>query len=141
MYPNQNQRGRFTEDGLSTASGPKIVLMCFDRLDRDIGEALGALETKDFGRANEAFCHAQDIVNELLYMLDLGAWEHAASLAAVYRYTVQLLTRANVSKRPDDAIDARLLLAEIGDAFRQASIGLSVKTEHASPAAQFSARA
>ena len=36
MYPNQSLRGRFTQEGLTTASGPKIVVMCYDRIDRDL---------------------------------------------------------------------------------------------------------
>ena len=141
MYPNQILRGRFTEDGLTTASGPKIVVMCFDRLDRDIGEALAALDGNDVGRAHELLCHAQDIVHELLCMLDLGLWEHAASLASIYRYVMQLLARANMSKRQGEAIEARRLLADLGDAFRQASLGLTAPAEYAAPSTQFSVRA
>lgn len=141
MYPNPTLRGRFTEEGLTTASGPRIVVMCFDRLERDLGGALAALETQDMQVAHDLLCHAQDLVHELLCMLDLEAWEHAGSLAAIYRYVMELLTRSNVSKRPDGAIEARRLLAELGDAFRQASIGLGSAREHNEPSTQFSVRA
>jgi flagellar biosynthetic protein FliS len=141
MYPNQTLRGRFTEDGLTTASGPRIVVMCFDRLDRDLGEALGALNTHDTARSHELLCHAQDIVHELLFMLDLESWEHAATLAAIYRYVMELLTRSNVTKRQAEAIEARRLLAELGDAFRQASVGLATPAEYSEPSTQFSVRA
>jgi flagellar biosynthetic protein FliS len=140
MYPN-NQRGRFTEEGLTTASGPRIVVMCFDRLDRDLGEAVIALEADDVGRSHELLCHAQDIVHELLCMIDPTVWEHAGSLAAIYRYVFELLTRANISKTVAAALEARNLLAQLGDAFRQASIGLVASPEPATRPEQFSVRA
>ena len=141
MYPNPTLRGRFTEEGLSTASGPRIVVMCFERLERDLGGALAALEAQETQSAHELLCHAQDLVHELLCMLDLDVWEHAGSLASIYRYVMDLLTRANVTKRPDGAIEARRLLAELGDAFRQASVGLGSAREHNEPSTQFSVRA
>jgi flagellar protein FliS len=141
MYPNQTLRGRFTEEGLTTASGPRIVVMCFDRMDRDLGEAIAALADRDMGRAHELLCHAQDIVNELLYMLDLDAWEHAGGLSAIYQYVSDLLMRANISKQPAGIVESRRLLAELGDAFRQASVGLSATVEHSEAATKFSVRA
>jgi flagellar protein FliS len=141
MYPNQSLRGRFTQEGLTTASGPKIVVMCFDRIDRDLGEAISALDSRDTGRAHELLCHAQDIVHELLCMLDLDAWEHAASLSAIYRFTMTLLTRANVTKKSHDAITARRLLAELGDGFRQAAVGLAAPVVFTEASTQFSVRA
>ncbi|MCU1368618.1 MAG: fliS, partial [Ilumatobacteraceae bacterium] len=70
MYPNPTLRGRFTQEGLTTASGPRIVVMCFDRLDRDLGEAIAAIAANDNARAHDRLCHAQEIVHELLCMLD-----------------------------------------------------------------------
>ena len=141
MYPNQSLRGRFTQEGLTTASGPKIIVMCYDRIDRDLSEAISALEACETGRAHDLLCHAQDIVHELLCMLDLEAWEHAASLSAIYRYTMTLMTRANVTKKPNEAIVARRLLAELGDAFRQAAVGATTAVTYAEATTQFSVRA
>lgn len=141
MYPNPTLRGRFTEEGLTTASGPRIVVMCFDRFDRDLAGALAALEAHETQLAHDLLCHAQDLVHELLCMLDLEAWEHAPSLAAIYRYVMELLTRSNITKRPDGAIEARRLMADLGDGFRQASVGLASTREHSEPTTQFSVRA
>ena len=81
-----------------TASGPKIIQLCYERLDRDLDGALLAIDRRDITVAHELLCHAQDIVHELLCMLDLDRWEHAGSLAAIYRYVLELLTEANVKK-------------------------------------------
>jgi flagellar protein FliS len=141
MYPNQTLRGRFTQEGLSTASGPRIVVMCFDRLDRDLGEAIAALADRDTGRSHELLCHAQDIVHELQCMLDVDAWEHAAGLSSIYEYVGDLLMKANIAKKPAGVIESRRLLAELGDAFRQAALAPAAAVEHTSAATKFSVRA
>jgi flagellar secretion chaperone FliS len=140
MYPNQTLRGRFTQEGLTTASGPRIVVMCFDRLDRDLGEAIVALADRDLGRSHDLLCHAQDIVHELQCMLDVNAWEHAGRLSAIYQYVNDLLMRANIAKHPAGVIESRGLLAELGDAFRQAALAPAA-TEHSEAATAFSVRA
>lgn len=141
MYPNPTLRGRFTQEGLTTASGPRIVVMCFDRLDRDLGEAIAALAANDHARAHDRLCHAQEIVHELLCMLDLDAWEHAPRLAAIYRYVMELLTRSNVKKSAGEAIEARGFLAELAEAFREALVARPVAAERAGTPTQFSVRA
>ncbi len=131
----QSLRARFTEGGLDTASPAKVVVMAYDRLDRDIAGALVALQARDVERSHELLVHAQDLTNELLCMLDLDAWEHAPGLASIYTYVIELLTAANVHKRAKEANEARTLLAGLGDAFRQAAISAgSVATQPVSGA-------
>lgn len=96
--------------------------MAFDRIDRDLAGALVAIESKNVERSHELLVHAQDLVHELLCMLDLDAWEHAPKLASIYQYVGELLLKANVHKRVAEVNEARTLLADIGDAFRQAAI-------------------
>ncbi|MBI5087586.1 MAG: flagellar protein FliS [Actinobacteria bacterium] len=131
-------RSRFTEGALDTASGPKVIQLCYERLDRDLDGALAAIDRRDISGAHEQLCHAQDIVHELLCMLDLDRWEHARTLASIYRYVLELLTDANVRKQPGPAREARHLLAELGEAFRAGAAAATV--EPAAPS-QFSARA
>jgi flagellar protein FliS len=122
-------RERFTEEALTTASGPKVIGLAYDRLDRDLAGAIEALGIGDIDRSHELLCHAQDIVHELHCMLDLDAWEHAPDLASIYRYVTELLMRANVAKRADEAIEARRLLAELGGAFKQAVTALAASRQ------------
>jgi flagellar protein FliS len=120
----QSLRARFVDDGLETASGPKIIQLCYERLDRDLAAALEALEAPgrvDITVAHETLRHAQDIVHELLCMLDVDRWEHGRSLAAIYRYVLELLTQANVKKNAAPAREARHLMGELGEAFRMAA--------------------
>lgn len=121
MSYNTALRARFTDGALSTASGPKVIGLAYDRMDRDLAGAIDALTANDFSTAHDLLVHAQDIVHELQCMLDLDVWEHAGALASIYRYVMELLTRANVSKSVVPAVEARRHLAELGEAFRQAA--------------------
>jgi len=133
MSYNTALRERFTDGALSTASGPKVVGLAYDRMDRDLAGAIEALEAKDIAKSHELLVHAQDIVHELMCMLDMDAWEHAGSLAAIYRYVTELLTKANIGKIAGPAVEARRLLAELGDAFRQAATQVAVPTFSVEP--------
>jgi flagellar secretion chaperone FliS len=129
----QSLRARFTDGGLETASPARVVVLAYDRLDRDLAGALVAIEARQIERSHELLVHAQDLVHELLCMLDLDAWEHAVQLASIYQYVIDLLTTANVRKRAKEINEARMLLAGLGDAFRQAAVSPAVPAAPAAP--------
>ena len=126
MYSADNLRDRFSS-GLDTASGPTVVTMCFDRIDRDLSDALEALTPVgdaaliDHDRVNRALGHAQDLVSELATMLDTGRWEHAGSLLSVYDYLLRRMTLANATKSAATVREVQGIVAELGSAFRAAA--------------------
>jgi flagellar secretion chaperone FliS len=140
MPQNTSLRARFTDGALATTSAPKVVNLAYERLARDLTGAIEAIEVSDTPRAHELLVHAQDLVHELCCMLDLDVWEHAASLAAIYQYIIRILTVANTHKRVAEVREAKLLLAELGDAFRQASVEVAASASHLGPARDFSVR-
>ena len=113
----QSLRTRFSNEGLETASPARIVVMAYDRIDRDLAGAIVAIEARDVQRSHDLLCHAQDLVHELHNMLDLDVWEHAGKLASIYRYVIDLLVQANVRKSVGEAGEARTLLAALGGPF------------------------
>jgi flagellar protein FliS len=133
MYQTTTSRERFTDGGLTTASGPKIIVMCYERLDRDITGAIDAIEHRQIERAHDLLLHAQDILLEMRCMMDFDAWEHAGSLSSIYRFASDLLVTANVKKSAREAEQARAMLAELGAAFKQAAA--SAVSAPATPAA------
>jgi flagellar secretion chaperone FliS len=128
MHPTPNGRERFTDGTLMTASGPKVIVLCYERLDRDLTGAIDAIEHRQLERAHELLCHAQDVVHEMRCMIDLGAWEHAPQLSSIYAYLTDLLVTANVRKCTRVTGEARALLAELADGFKRAAASVATAT-------------
>ncbi|MFT4865148.1 MAG: flagellar protein FliS [Ilumatobacter sp.] len=128
MYSPDTMLDRFAMDNLQTAGGPKIVIMCFDRLDRDLLTALIAMEQNNHFETNRLLGHAQELLGEMADMLDLEIWEHANALLSVYDYVLRRLSQANASKDPGFVLEAQRLMTEIGDAFRQAAASAPAAT-------------
>lgn len=122
MYSPDTMLDRFAAGSVQTATGPKIVVMCFDRLDRDLATALIALEDGDHYETNASLGHAQDLLGEMAGMLDLDTWDHAGHLLSVYDYLLRRLAQANAAKDARHVHEAQRLVAELGDAFRQAAV-------------------
>ncbi len=120
-FASGSLRSRFTDDSLETASGPKVIVMCFDRLERDLDNALCSIENEDHDATNSLLRHAQDLIAEMVAMLDVTAWEHAPALLSVYDYLLRRLAQANVLKDAAAVREARHLISEIGEGFRGAA--------------------
>lgn len=126
--PPRGLRHQFSSDRLETASSSTILVLCFERLDRDLAMASTAIADGDHYTTNEHLGHAQDLLGEVATMLDPTAWEHAGSLLAVYDYVLRLIAQANITKSDALVREAQRLLAEIGDAFRSAA-----RAQHEAP--------
>lgn len=140
-----SQRSRFADGAIDTASGSQVVVMCFDRLERDLDGALAALEATEHEQTNALLRHAQDLLAEMVAMLDLDAWDNAVALLSVYDYLLRRLAQANTFKDAAAVREARHLIGEIGDGFRGAAAELAATpqatTPHAiAPTAQHSVR-
>jgi flagellar secretion chaperone FliS len=138
MYTATDARSRYTTSNLEGVAGPRIVVMCFDRIERDLTAAIGAIERRDHYEANNALAHAQDLIGELATMLDTDAWEHAGSLLSLYDYLLRTLAVANIKKDPVMAAEALRHVRELGEAFRAAERQLAGGTSDA-PAASSAA--
>lgn len=128
MYTANAARNRYSANNLDGVPGPRIVVMCFDRLERDLNAAIAAIEARDHYEANSQLGHAQDLIGELATMLDAGAWEHAGSLLALYDYLLRLLAVANMKKDPARVAEALRHVSELGNAFRAAERDMSANT-------------
>jgi len=120
MYSADAARNRFNAVSFEGVSGPRIVVMCFDRLERDLTTAVAAIERSDHYEANSALGHAQDLIGELAGMLDTAAWEHAGSLLSIYDYLLRLLAVANMKKDQAKVREALRHIGELAEAFRSA---------------------
>jgi flagellar secretion chaperone FliS len=113
-------RNRFAQTSIETASKPRLVVMLYERLERDLVEAIAAIGRSDVRGAHEKLVHAQDIVQALRGALDLKVWPEGESLQAVYDYMLELLVRANVTKRAEPATTVLDLVKPLSAAWRTA---------------------
>lgn len=118
MISNQMMRQRFRDDAVSTASRERVVVMAFDRIDRDLAEALDAVDTHSTALAHQSLCHAQALLGELQMMLDVNAWEHGHRLVAIYEYLIGRLVHANLTKSREPIVEVQRHVHDLGDAFR-----------------------
>jgi flagellar protein FliS len=138
MYTATAARNRFSAGNLEGVSGPRIVVMCFERVERDLAEAITAIGANDHFQANAALCHAQDLIAELALMVDAGAWEHAGALLSLYDYLLRLLPVANMKKDPNRINEALRHVVELGGAFREAERSLTTSAPLPRPEAEHS---
>lgn len=136
MYTANAARNRFSAGNLEGVSGPRIVVMCFERVERDLAEAITAIEASDHYQANAALCHAQDLIAELALMVDADAWEHAGALLSLYDYLLRLLPVANMKKDPKRINEAMRHVVELGAAFREAERSLTTVAPMPRPEAE-----
>ena len=131
---------------VATASPVQLTLMLFDGADRYLQAAVSLLASgmsvSTTPVVTEAIGRGAAIVYQLMDTLDLEVWPEGESLESLYGWIADELVQVNVGKKvvtsrssaaeraANEALSerlerARLLLAEVADAFRQARTGLS----------------
>ncbi len=121
-------RAKFTNNAVTTVSPARLVVLCYDRLDRDLEEAAAAIERGARGDSHELCCHAQDIIAELLGSLDQDAWEHAGSLAGIYVWALSHLVKANIQQDAAMVREVQVVLADLREAFTNAALSPAANT-------------
>jgi flagellar protein FliS len=105
---------------LESAPRTQIVERLFERFDRDLVVARDAFAKRDILTKSSAIDHALQIVSELAASLDhAAAPELCAQLAALYDFVSHQLVIASAKLAAEPLDQARRVMAELGDAFRQ----------------------
>ena len=111
MSVNAYQVYRQTQ--VSTASQGKLLLMLFDGAIRFGNQALESMKQGEIELAHTKLLRAQDIVNELIFALNLDLGEIASNLEQLYGYINDLLIQANIKKDPAKVEQALEMLSEL----------------------------
>lgn len=74
----------------------RIVVLLYERLQRDLGDAEAAFAAGDRYGAHRALVHAQEIVSELDGALDPTVWSEAPRMSQLYGFVASHLVEANV---------------------------------------------
>ena len=114
-------RRHYSQDGLGVVSNERILVMLFERLDRDLAEAASRCAVGDRSATHVAVMHAQDIIYELIGALDTGTWPGATDLQSVYVFCLNEMIDANVAQDAARIENCRALLAPIGETWREAA--------------------
>jgi flagellar protein FliS len=108
-------------DAVATASPARLLVMLYDRLVLDLLQAERAQREKNRETANTSLQHAQRIVVELQFSLDVTAWDGGPGLSRLYTYLLSELTAANVRCDADRTARCRALVEPLQEAWREAA--------------------
>lgn len=117
----QQRNARYVDDSVATASPPKLVVLLYDALVRDLKQAEAAISTGDVPAANGRLGHAQEIIAELRSSLDTTAWAGGPALAALYTHLLTELISANVKKDAGKVATCRALVEPLRAAWVEAA--------------------
>ena len=115
----------YSQQAATTASPAQLVLMLYDGALARIEQAAQALSTAPVAGevAHTALTKAQAIVHELTVTLDHDrGGVVAANLAELYRFCMERLLAANVSKDPAPLAEVAPVLTGLRDAWEQGCV-------------------
>lgn len=98
----------------------RLVVLLYERLHRDLGDAEAAIATGDRYSSNRALLHAQEIVTELDGALDAEAWTDAPHMSNIYRFVSARLVDANLRQDVAAIHDCRAVVEPLLETWREA---------------------
>jgi flagellar secretion chaperone FliS len=112
----------YHHNAVATAAPEQLVVMLFDGALRFSRRAVAAYEAGQRPQATQAISRVTSIVNELNATLDLEAGgEIARNLRSIYGFVNRHLVEAVREADPNRVMQAAQLLAELREAFSEAS--------------------
>lgn len=118
--PRADAAAKFAADGGASVSKERLLVMLYERLERDLQSALVAIREGRWEPAHVALVHAQEIVSELDVSLDHDVWDGAQALSSVYRYLMDRLITANVRKDPAAVEDCLRVVGPLAETWTTA---------------------
>jgi len=122
-----DQLQRFRSDGRSV-SPERLVILLYDRLSRDLRDALNAIEAEEMELRHKALLHAQQIVEELSYAVRPDLWDGGDRLISLYDFVLELLVKGNVGADSAAIQHAAKIIDGLADAWRQAYVAVTPTT-------------
>ncbi|MGH1489491.1 MAG: flagellar export chaperone FliS [Acidimicrobiales bacterium] len=99
---NQRQHaalaGKYQTDGMAGSSPQQLLLAVFERMGRDLQDAIEAIEANQVELAHRCLVNTQELVYELNLALAPDVWPAATELRAIYGHLMELLIEANLNK-------------------------------------------
>lgn len=103
---------------VETASPAELVLMLYEGAIKFCNIAIGAIEKKDYEKANTNIQKARRIIVELQTTLD-HKYKVAEDFDVIYDYIFKILVQANIKKDPEILEEALKQLRDLRDAWKE----------------------
>ncbi len=113
-------KSKYMADGSGGVSGPRLLVLLYQRLVRDLVNAESAIDLSDPEAAHNLLIHAQEIVEALDTALDHDAWDGAERLSQLYRFINARLVEANTTKDRAVVTTCRGLVEPLASAWQEA---------------------
>ncbi len=123
-----DKRRRFQTDGMQSVSPERLVILLYERALRDLTEARAAIAESDRETRHRTLLHAQEIIEELAYSLQVDVWPGAEGLLAIYDYVLSLLVKANIGSDVRPLDEAARLIGDLATSWREAYVSIQPDT-------------
>ncbi len=120
MAPPTNLEARYRNQAIETASGPRLLVMLYDRLAADIDIADRSLDVGDLLVTNERLQHAQRIVRMFRHSLQPDGFSGGRDLLDLYDFLLSHLVEANLQKDQEKVRECARIVAPLRDAWHRA---------------------
>lgn len=118
MISNINGYQAYQKNKYETASPHRLIAMLYDGAIRYMNQSITNVEAQDIEATNLSLNRAQDIIIELIACLNFEQGnEIATSLNDLYRYIIDLLIKANITKTVKPIEEAINIVKELREAW------------------------
>lgn len=113
-----NNAYKYQQNVIMTASPQELTLMLYNGAIKFCNLGIEAIESKNIEEANKNIIKAQKIIEELQVTLD-NKYDISKEINSLYEYINVLLVEANISKNKDKVLEAKELISEFRDLWRE----------------------
>ena len=117
---NRNMQQAY-KNSIYTATPAELTLMLYNGAIKFCNLALEAFEQKNIQNISNNLIKAQNIIQELEITLN-DQYEISKEIRPLYRYIYELLVKANISKEPEKVQEAKELIVEFRDTWKEVMI-------------------
>lgn len=111
---------QYRKTSVETASPEKLLLMLYSGAINFLGQALVAMEARDFEKVNDMLKKTQAVIEELMVSLNMD-YEISQRLWALYDYFLRRLVEANVKKDREPIDEVLRMITELQETWSQAA--------------------
>jgi flagellar protein FliS len=109
----------YKDTAITTQPKGRLIVLLYEGAIKFLKLAIERIEAKDFEDKGRYICKAQDIINELNAVLDMGAGgEIGENLRRLYAFMTRRLFEANMKRDPQMVREVIRLLEDLNQGWR-----------------------